>query len=101
MNNHGMYVYIYVYVYIRYHHGEASLASTIIGLAQNYVGSNNINLLVPSGQFGTRHLGGKDSASPRYIFTALANLTRNIFKAQDDNVLKYVDEDGQIVEPEW
>ena len=37
-----------------YHHGEASLMSTIIGLAQNYVGSNNINLLYPSGQFGTR-----------------------------------------------
>jgi DNA topoisomerase-2 len=29
-----------------YHHGEASLASTIIGMAQNFVGSNNINLLV-------------------------------------------------------
>ena len=37
-----------------YHHGEASLMATIIGLAQNYVGSNNINLLYPSGQFGTR-----------------------------------------------
>ena len=32
-----------------YHHGENSLQSTIIGLAQNYVGSNNINLLVPQG----------------------------------------------------
>lgn len=38
----------------QYHHGEASLYSTITGLAQNYVGSNNINLLEPNGQFGTR-----------------------------------------------
>lgn len=54
-----------------YHHGEASLMSTIINLAQDYVGSNNINLLQPIGQFGTRLQGGKDSASPRYIFTML------------------------------
>ncbi|VDK40085.1 unnamed protein product [Gongylonema pulchrum] len=54
-----------------YHHGEASLMSTIVNLAQDYVGSNNINLLLPIGQFGTRLQGGKDSASPRYIFTQL------------------------------
>ena len=37
-----------------YHHGEQSLTMTIIGLAQDFVGSNNINLLEPNGQFGTR-----------------------------------------------
>ena len=42
-----------------YHHGEASLVGTIINLAQDYVGSNNINLLQPKGQFGTRLQGGK------------------------------------------
>ena len=62
-----------------YHHGEASLMSTIINLAQNFVGSNNINLLLPIGQFGTRLHGGKDAASPRYIFTALSPLTRLLF----------------------
>ena len=54
-----------------YHHGEASLMSTIINMAQNFVGSNNINLLMPNGQFGTRLQGGKDAASPRYIYTML------------------------------
>lgn len=54
-----------------YHHGEQSLMSTIINLAQNYVGSNNLNLLQPIGQFGTRLQGGKDAASPRYIFTMM------------------------------
>lgn len=54
-----------------YHHGEQSLMSTIVNLAQDFVGSNNINLLLPVGQFGTRLQGGKDSASPRYIFTQL------------------------------
>lgn len=44
---------------------------TIVNLAQNFVGSNNINILQPLGQFGTRINGGKDAASPRYIFTML------------------------------
>ena len=62
-----------------YHHGEASLIRTIINLAQNFIGSNNINILQPIGQFGTKLNGRKDSASPRYIFTQLSPLARNIF----------------------
>jgi len=89
----------YVSEHSGYHHGEASLNAAIVGMAQNYVGSNNINLFLPNGQFGTRLQGGKDSASERYIFTALNKITRSIFPAVDDNILKYLDDDGQIVEP--
>lgn len=84
-----------------YHHGEVSLSMTIINLAQNYVGSNNINLLVPSGQFGTRLLGGKDSASPRYIFTYMSPLTRLIFHPLDDPLLDYQYDDNQRIEPNY
>merc|ERR1711997_641028 len=84
-----------------YHHGEASLMGTIINLAQDYVGSNNINLLLPIGQFGTRLAGGKDHASPRYIFTQLSPLARNIFNANDDAVLTQLLDDNQKIEPEW
>uniref|UniRef100_A0AAQ4PH91 DNA topoisomerase 2 n=1 Tax=Gasterosteus aculeatus aculeatus TaxID=481459 RepID=A0AAQ4PH91_GASAC len=84
-----------------YHHGEISLMMTIVGLAQNFVGSNNLNLLQPLGQFGTRLHGGKDSASPRYIFTMLSPLARLLFPAVDDNLLKYNVDDNQRVEPEW
>jgi DNA topoisomerase-2 len=89
----------YVSEHSGYHHGEASLNGAIVGMAQNFVGSNNINLLVPNGQFGTRLQGGKDSASERYIFTLLNKITRSIFPAADDNILTYLDDDGQIVEP--
>ena len=68
---------------------KASLNQAIKGLAQNFVGSNNINLLFPSGQFGTRIQGGDDAASERYIFTRLEKITRSIFPAVDDNILKY------------
>jgi len=90
----------YVSEHSAYHHGEASLNGAIVNMAQNYVGSNNINLLVPNGQFGTRLQGGDDSASERYIFTLLNPLTRSIFPEADDKVLDYVNDDGLIVEPE-
>ncbi|XP_017754472.1 PREDICTED: DNA topoisomerase 2 [Eufriesea mexicana] len=82
-----------------YHHGEVSLMSTIINLAQNFVGSNNINLLQPIGQFGTRLTGGKDAASPRYIFTMLSPLARYIFHKHDDALLKHEYDDNQKIEP--
>ncbi|XP_058862634.1 DNA topoisomerase 2-alpha-like [Acipenser ruthenus] len=84
-----------------YHHGEVSLMMTIINLAQNFIGSNNLNLLQPVGQFGTRLHGGKDAASPRYIFTMLSPLARLLFPAVDDNLLKNTYDDNQKVEPEW
>ena len=91
----------YVSEHSAYHHGEASLNGAIVNMAQNYVGSNNINLLLPNGQFGTRLHGGDDSASERYIFTQLNPLTRFIFPDVDDAVLNYLNDDGTLVEPEY
>lgn len=84
-----------------YHHGEASLMGTIINMAQNYVGSNTYNLLVPKGQFGTRLMGGKDAASPRYIFTKLSEYASQLFVKHDDPILEYLDDDGQRIEPKY
>ena len=84
-----------------YHHGETSLQKACVGMAQNFVGSNNINLFLPNGQFGTRMAGGKDSASERYIFTQLNPLTKFIFPEEDFAVLHYLDDDGTSVEPNY
>ncbi|KAF7836067.1 DNA topoisomerase 2 [Senna tora] len=91
----------YVSEHSAYHHGEQSLSSTIIGMAQDFVGSNNINLLKPNGQFGTRNLGGKDHASARYIYTELSPITRCLFSEDDDKLLDYLNEDGKSIEPNW
>jgi DNA topoisomerase-2 len=91
----------YVSEHSAYHHGEASLNGAIVNMAQNFVGSNNINLLEPNGQFGTRLQGGQDSASERYIFTLLNPLTRTLFPEADDAVLSYLNDDGTMVEPEF
>lgn len=84
-----------------YHHGEMSLTGAIVGMAQNFIGSNNINILKPNGQFGTRLQGGKDAASPRYIFTELTNLAKEIFKVDDTPILNHQKEDGIDIEPEY
>jgi len=89
----------YVSEHSGYHHGEASLNGAIVGMAQNFVGSNNVNLFRPNGQFGTRLQGGKDSASERYIFTQLQKITRKIYPQYDDNIVDYLEDDGFPVEP--
>jgi len=84
-----------------YHHGEASLQGAIIGMAQSFIGSNNINILEPNGQFGTRIMGGSDAASSRYIHTELNKLTDYIFPKEDFPVLNYMEDDGLKVEPHY
>jgi len=91
----------YVSEHSGYHHGEMSLNKGIEGMAQEFVGSNNINHLLPKGQFGTRLMGGKDSASERYIYTNLNPLAFAIFHQDDRAILNYLDDDGQMVEPEY
>lgn len=90
----------YVSEHAAYHHGEASLTAAITSMAQTFVGSNNINLLSPIGQFGSRLLGGKDAASPRYIHTHLEAIVDTIFRKEDAGILKHIDDDGLAVEPE-
>ncbi|KAI0056765.1 type II DNA topoisomerase [Artomyces pyxidatus] len=91
----------YISEHAAYHHGEQSLTMTIVNLAQDYVGSNNLNLLLPNGQYGTRDQGGKDHASARYIFTEPAPITRAIFHPADDPLLNYLKEDNDLIEPEY
>ena len=89
----------YVSEHAAYHHGEMSLHGTIVNMAQNHMGSNNINLLDPIGQFGTRIMGGKDSAQPRYIHTKLMPITNMLFNKLDEPIYKYNNDDGVDVEP--
>ena len=91
----------YVSEVTAYHHGETSLQQAIIGMAQIFVGTNNINLLVPNGQFGSRIHAGNDASSPRYIYTLLSQLTKKLFKEEDNQVLNYLEEEGQDIEPEY
>jgi len=91
----------YISEHAAYHHGEVSLENTIKNMAQDYVGSNNLNYLEPIGQFGTRLMGGDDAAQSRYIFTKLSHLTRSLYKQEDDRLCKVLSDDGFPIEPEY
>ena len=82
-----------------YKHGENNLMETIINLAQDFTGANNINFLKPIGQFGSRY--NNAAASPRYIYTALNPITRKIFKEEDDIIINYIFDEGEWIEPEY
>lgn len=84
-----------------YHHGDMSLNETIVNLNHDYVGSNNINFLLPCGQLGTRLMGGKDAASARYISTKVNPITHIVFDKKDNFLLEYIDEDGYTIEPKY
>jgi DNA topoisomerase-2 len=84
-----------------YHHGEESLQRTIVAMAQDFVGANNVPLLVPVGQFGTRRLGGEDAASARYIYTKLAPVARHVFPSADFHLLERLYDEGHAVEPRY
>jgi DNA topoisomerase-2 len=84
-----------------YHHGEASLQQAIIAMAQDFVGASNINLLQPIGALGSRRMGGKDAGAPRYVYTQLNHLTDMMFMKEDAPLLRYLDDDGYPVEPEY
>ena len=89
----------YISEHANYHHGENSLHLTTKSMCQQFVGSNNINILEPKGQFGSRSKGGLDAASERYISTMLTPITRYIFSQHDDIILNYISDDGHLVEP--
>lgn len=88
-----------------YHHENpfspnGTLQQTIIGLAQSFVGSNNINFLEPNGKFGSRLQGGSDAAEGRFIYTKLSPLAGRIFHTVDEALLTYNVDKGKTIEPE-
>jgi DNA topoisomerase-2 len=95
----------YVSEHAAYHYGDSSLNGTIVHMAQDYVGVNNINYLYPSGGFGSRLGGGpkfkkgEDAAAPRYIYTFISPITWSIFHQDDKALLNYITEEGQSIEP--
>lgn len=84
-----------------YHHGEVSLEQTIVGLAQDFVGKNNLPLLEAKGQFGTRLQGGADHAQSRYIYTELKPYTSLLFMDADLPLLTHHEDESKVIEPKY
>ena len=81
-----------------YHYGEDNLCETVVNMVQEYVGTNNLPLLSPDGNFGTRNLKS-NYAKPRYSFTRPNKYFNLIFKIEDEPLFEYVIDDDQTCEP--
>lgn len=86
-----------------YYEGERTICDTILNMARNYVGCNNINLLNPLGQFGTRLMNGKDCAEENHrLKTTRSKLTDAIFHRHDAPLLvQNTSRDDLKIEPDW
>jgi len=78
-----------------YHHGDSSLNSAIIGMAQKF--KNSMPLLQEIGQFGS--LRSPEAGAPRYVSTKLHENFRLIYK--DFELLSPRYEEGSQIEPEY
>lgn len=78
-----------------YHHGNTSLDSAIINMAQKF--KNNMPILEEIGQFGS--LRSPDSGAARYISTKLTENFRLLYK--DFELLQSKYEEGQEIEPQY
>ncbi len=85
--------------YTKYHHGSTSLEGVIVGMAQNFTGSNNVNWLTPDGQFG--NILNHTPSSARYISTNINSNWRKWFQKDDDIIMEYEIEDGEVTEPKF
>jgi DNA topoisomerase-2 len=83
--------------YTEYLHG--SLANVVVNLAQDYTGANNINLMFPEGNFGTRMV--PEASAARYIYTYGTDEFFKIFSKEDDEILEHQYFEGHKIEPKF
>lgn len=82
-----------------YHHGGNCLSETIIAMAQNFVGANNMPYFTQDGQFGTRNFGGEDAAQPRYPDTRPQEWLKYVYRFEDFPLMERAVDEGNEVEP--
>ena len=83
----------------QYHHGEMALSDTIVAMAQDFVGANNLPYFTQDGQFGTRNKGGKDASNTRYSFTRPQWWINYVYRREDHALLEMEEEDGEVTQP--
>jgi len=82
-----------------YLHGETSLQGVIVNMTQDFVGTNNISLLQPNGNFGSRHIPTPSAA--RYIFSKKSKSFDLLFMKEDDAILIPQEFEGKRIEPKF
>ncbi len=82
-----------------YAHGEDNLADSIVVMARDYCGSNNVPYLQREGQFGNRE--DNQASEARYIHVRRNPLMDKMFKSEDALIVEKQFDDGQEIEPKF
>lgn len=83
-----------------YHHGEIILGDVIVGMAQDFLTSNNITYFTPEGRFGSHYENGKDASQTRYLHTRPMPLLKYVYDKRDKPILRYLQDEGKTIEPD-
>jgi DNA topoisomerase-2 len=83
--------------FAEYLHGSSE--GVIVSLAKNYIGANNVPLMFPEGNFGTRMV--QDASAARYIYTYGTTDLFNLFKPEDTKILNGQTFEGHKIEPQF
>lgn len=82
-----------------YLHGDSGIQGTIVTLAADYCGANNLPYIKGEGSFGTRLI--PEASAPRYIFARMADYSDLIFRKSDDENLISQEFEGDEIEPRF
>lgn len=80
-----------------YLHG--SMAGVIVNLAQDYIGTNNINMMMPEGNFGTRLV--PEASAARYIYSYGSKDLFEQLNTDDNEILEHQEFEGHQIEPKF
>ena len=86
-----------VSVETQYLHGD--LSPVCVTLARDFCGSNNLPLLYPSGNFGSRLI--PESSASRYIFIRKQNYFSKVILDDDLDILEKQEFEGDEIEPRF
>jgi DNA topoisomerase-2 len=84
-----------------YVHGPSPLYMAMVQMAQNIIWRNNINILLPEGQYGIRETGGSRPANQRYTCINLNPISPYIYLKEDMYIIGQKCEEGHLVEPNY
>jgi DNA topoisomerase-2 len=84
---------------LEYIHGATSLEGVITGMAQDFVGTNNINLLEPKGDFGSVCI--QKAGAGRYIYVNKQKVYDKILCSDDECILEEQEFEGTKIEPKF
>ena len=82
-----------------YLHGDSGIQGTIVTLAADYCGANNLPYIKGEGSFGTRLI--PEASAPRYIFARMADYSDLVFRKSDDENLISQEFEGDEIEPRF